>query len=95
MAAGPEHTKETDQSTASRAAPSRLRRVARQLYDEVVQYFKKLAAEGGNGDRYTALINTALLEYVQSIKTGGAGAPSTALAREIRLQLERLFSTNS
>lgn len=66
-----------------------------QLDDEVVQHFKKLAAEGGNGDRYTALINAALLDYVQSLKRGGASAPAGALAREIRQQLERLFSTNS
>jgi hypothetical protein len=65
-----------------------------QLDDEVVQHFKKLAADGGSGERYTALINQVLLEHVQSMRDGRGDAPSGMLARSIRLELERLIAPN-
>ena len=65
-----------------------------QLDDEVVQHFKKLAADAGGGDRYTALINQALLEYVQGLRNGQGEASAGLLARKIRQELERLIAPN-
>ncbi|MCU0759453.1 MAG: hypothetical protein MUF07_09730 [Steroidobacteraceae bacterium] len=65
-----------------------------QLDDEVVQYFKKLAADGGNGERYTALVNQVLLEHVQAVREGRGDAAAGLLARTIRLELERLIAPN-
>ena len=78
----------------ARAPARRLRRVALQLDDEVVQHFKKLAAKAGSGERYTALINQALLDHVQG-KSGGRGDVTvTQVARMLRAELERLATTD-
>ena len=68
----------------------RLRRVALQLDDEVVQHFKKLSADAGSGERYTSLINQVLLEYVQSLHGGRGDVTVTQMARMLRVELERL-----
>lgn len=65
-----------------------------QLDDEAVQYFKKLAADSGNGERYTALINDVLLEHVRALRSGKGDGSATLLARSIRQELERLISPN-
>lgn len=62
-----------------------------QLDDEVVQHFKKLAADSDKGDRYTALINEALLRHVQALKGGKSnGAGVSELAHALRLELEQI-----
>lgn len=65
-----------------------------QLDDEIVQYFKKLATDGGKGERYTALINEVLLAHVQAVRSGRGDGSAGLLARTIRLELERLISPN-
>jgi hypothetical protein len=83
----------SDRTTAPAAAKTpgrRLRRVALQLDDEVVQYFKKLAAESGSGERYTALINEVLLGHLQAASGGRRDVTVTQLARMLRVELERL-----
>lgn len=62
-----------------------------QLDDEVVQYFKKRAADAGNGQRYTTLINQLLLEHVQAVSNGQTDGSAGLLARSIRLELEQLI----
>jgi hypothetical protein len=83
----------SDRTTApapAKAPGRRLRRVALQLDDEVVQHFKKLAAEAGTGERYTALINQILLEHVQAANGGRSDVTVTQVARMLRVELERL-----
>ncbi len=65
-----------------------------QLDDEIVQHFKKLAAEGGNGERYTALINEVLLAHVQAAHGGRSDVTVNQVARMLRVELERIAATN-
>jgi hypothetical protein len=74
----------------ARAPGRRLRRVALQLDDEVVQHFKKLASEMGTGERYTALINQVLLDHVKAATGGRGDVTVTQVARMLRVELERL-----
>jgi len=74
----------------AKAPGRRLRRVALQLDDEVVQHFKKLAADAGTGERYVALINQALLDHVQGAHRSRSDVTVTQVARMLRVELERL-----
>ena len=89
MAARPSGTRRTAPAPA-RAPGRRLRRVALQLDDEVVQHFKNLSAEAGTGERYTALINQALLDHVQAANGGRSDVTVTQVARMLRVELETL-----
>jgi len=73
---------------------ARLRRVAMQLDDEIVQHFKKMAAEGGSGERYTALINEVLLAHVQAAHGGRSDVTVTQVARMLRVELEQIAAPN-
>lgn len=79
----------------AKAPGRRLRRVALQLDDEVVQHFKKLAAEAGSGERYTALVNQVLLDHVQAANGGRSDVTVTQVARMLRVELERLTTPDS
>jgi hypothetical protein len=79
----------------AKAPVRRLRRVALQLDDDVVQHFKKLAAEAGNGERYTALLNQVLLDHVQAASRGGGDVTVTQVARMLRVELERLTALDA
>ncbi len=68
--------------------------MAMQLDDEIVQHFKKLATDGGNGERYTALINEVLLAHVQAAHGGRPDVTVTQFARMLRVELERIAATN-
>jgi hypothetical protein len=79
----------------ARAPGRRLRRVALQLDDEVVQHFKKLAAAAGTGERYTALVNQVLLDHVQAASSGRGDVTVTQVARMLRVELERLTAIDA
>jgi hypothetical protein len=79
----------------AKAPGRRLRRVALQLDDDVVQHFKKLAAEAGNGERYTALVNQVLLDHVQAASGGRSDVTVTQVARMLRVELERLTALDA
>jgi hypothetical protein len=79
----------------ARTPGRRLRRVALQLDDQVVQHFKKLAAEVGTGERYTALINQVLLDHVQAASGGRSDVTVTQVARMLRVELERLTALDA
>lgn len=65
-----------------------------QLDDQIVQHFKKLAADGGTGERYTALINEVLLAHVQAAHGGRPDVTVPQVARMLRIELERITATN-
>lgn len=61
----------------------------------MVQHFKKLAAEAGNGERYTALVNQVLLDHVQAANGGRSDVTVTQVARMLRVELERLAALDA
>ncbi len=79
----------------AKAPGRRLRRVALRLDDDVVQHFKKLAAETGDRERYTALINQMLLDHVQAANGGRSDVTVTQVARMLRVELERLTALDA